>query len=127
MPRGRKAAVATETAETAPKKRGRKSTAGSGGKHHDQYVQLGLTISYYRKLKGLSQQVHSVRDNTLTSMLDVGLLVLLLPRCGLGGFLAAYTVSHALNFFLSIRRLLIVTGYLPRFRTTFRSAFCCAV
>lgn len=55
MPRGRKAAVAAETAEAAPKKRGRKSTAGSGGKHHDQYVQLGLTVSYYRKLKGLSQ------------------------------------------------------------------------
>ncbi len=78
-------------------------------------------------LKGLSQQVHSVRYNTLTSLLDVGLLVLLLPRCGLGGFLAAYTVSHALNFFLSIRRLLVVTGFLPRFRTTVRSAFCCAV
>lgn len=49
MPRGRNAA------EDA-KKPGRKPTASKSDRHHDQYVQLGLTISYYRKLKGLSQQ-----------------------------------------------------------------------
>jgi DNA-binding XRE family transcriptional regulator len=36
--------------------RGRKTaTSLPGGQHHDQYVQLGLTVSYYRKMKGLSQ------------------------------------------------------------------------
>lgn len=78
-------------------------------------------------LKGLSQQLHSVRYNTITSILDVGLLWLLLPRYGIGGFLAAFTVSHALNFYMSLRRLIIVTGYLPRFRATFLSALCCGI
>ena len=52
-------------------------------------------------LKGLSQQIHSVRYNTVTSVLDVGLIWFLLPRYGLHGFLMAFTVSHALNFFMS--------------------------
>jgi stage V sporulation protein B len=73
-------------------------------------------------LKGLSQQVHSVRYNTITSILDVTLLVVLLPTHGLGGFLAAFTVSHGVNFFLSLRRLILVTGYLPTFRTTLLGA-----
>lgn len=76
-------------------------------------------------LKGLSQQIHSVRYNTITSVLDVGMLWLLLPRYGIGGFLAAFTVSHALNFYLSLRRLILVTGYLPRFRATLQAAICC--
>ena len=37
--------------------RGRKTaTSLPGGQHHDQYVQLGLTVSFYRKMKGLSQK-----------------------------------------------------------------------
>lgn len=78
-------------------------------------------------LKGLSQQLHTVRYNTVTSLLDVAMLYLLLPRYGIGGFLAAFTVSHAVNFFLSLRRLIVVTGYLPRFRATVRAAVCCGV
>ncbi len=76
-------------------------------------------------LKGLSQQLHTVRYNTLTSVLDVAMLYFLLPQYGLSGFLAAFTVSHAVNFFLSLRRLILVTGYLPRFRATIQSALCC--
>lgn len=78
-------------------------------------------------LKGLSQQLHSVRYNTITSILDVSMLWFLLPRYGIGGFLAAFTVSHAINFYLSLRRLIIVTGYLPRFHATFQSALCCGI
>ena len=73
-------------------------------------------------LKGLGQQLHSVRYNTVTSLLDVGLLALLLPRYGMGGFLCAFTVSHGVNFFLSLRRLMVVTGYLPRFYATAKAA-----
>ncbi len=78
-------------------------------------------------LKGLSQQIYTVRYNTLTSFLDVAFLFLLLPTCGIGGYLFSFTVTHAINFFLSIRRLIHVTGYLPRFRTTLKGAFCCAL
>ena len=73
-------------------------------------------------LKGLGQQLHSVRYNTLTSLLDVGMLAILLPTHGMGGFLAAFTVSHGVNFFLSLSRLIRVTGYLPRFRATVKAA-----
>ena len=61
-------------------------------------------------LKGLSEQVANVRYNTLTSALDAALLVLLLPRWGLGGYIFAFTATHLLNFALSLRRLLRVTG-----------------
>ena len=73
-------------------------------------------------LKGLGQQLHSVRYNTLTSLLDVGMLAVLLPTHGMGGFLAAFTVSHGVNFFLSLSRLIRVTGYQPRFHATVKAA-----
>lgn len=73
-------------------------------------------------LKGLGQQLHSVRYNTLTSLLDVGMLAILLPTKGMGGFLAAFTVSHGVNFFLSLSRLIRVTGYQPRFHATLKAA-----
>ena len=73
-------------------------------------------------LKGLGQQLHSVRYNTLTSLLDVGMLAVLLPTRGMGGFLAAFTVSHGVNFFLSLSRLIHVTGYFPRFHASVKAA-----
>ena len=60
-------------------------------------------------LKGLSEQVANVRYNTFTSALDAVLLILLLPRWGLGGYIFAFTATHLLNFALSLRRL-TVTG-----------------
>lgn len=62
-------------------------------------------------LKGLGQQVHSVRYNTLTSALDVAGLMLLLPKFGVMGYFISFTVTHFLNFLLSIARLVKVTGY----------------
>lgn len=55
--------------------------------------------------KGLGQQVYTVRVNTLTSILDVALLYLLLPRWGIAGYYVSFWVSHGMNFYLSIRRL----------------------
>ena len=88
-------------------------------------VMLYLDAIVDGMLKGLSQQIHTVRYNTLTSFLDVVFLFLLLPKYGIGGYLFSFTVTHAINFFLSIRRLIVVTGYLPGFRTTVISALCC--
>jgi len=64
-------------------------------------------------LKGLLQQVHSARYNTITSVMDVVFLFLLLPRRGLGGYFITFTVTHAFNFYLSVSRLLRVTDYVP--------------
>ena len=62
-------------------------------------------------VKGMGQQVACVRYNTLTSFLDVMILWVLLPRYGLTGYYISFVFTHALNFFLSIRRLSRVTGF----------------
>lgn len=66
--------------------------------------------------KGLGQQLYCVRVNTLTNLLDVLLLFALLPRYGIGGYLFTYTLTHGVNFFLSLRRLLTITGVEPGWR-----------
>ena len=60
--------------------------------------------------KGLGQQKICVRYNILTSVLDVIFLYLLLPVYGMEGYFLSFFVTHALNFLLSIRRLLRITG-----------------
>ena len=60
--------------------------------------------------KGLGQQTANVRNNTITSLLDVALLYLLLPRWGIGGYFFTFVLTHALNFYLSLRLLLDASG-----------------
>ena len=60
--------------------------------------------------KGLGQQTACVRYNILTSAMDVVFLYLLLPRFGMAGYLLSFFVTHLLNFLLSARRLLKITG-----------------
>lgn len=60
--------------------------------------------------KGLGQQRSCVRYNILTSTLDVIFLYLLLPRQGMMGYFVSFLVTHLLNFWLSLRRLLKITG-----------------
>lgn len=62
-------------------------------------------------LKGLAQQLYTVRYNTITSLLDVLLLVLLLPKLGIAGYYFSFALTHLLNFCLSIGRLCKVTDY----------------
>lgn len=64
--------------------------------------------------KGLGKQRYNARYNTLTSFLDVVFLFLLLPRFGLGGYYWSFVLTHLLNFCLSLRRLILETGLLPR-------------
>ncbi len=61
-------------------------------------------------IKGLGQQKASVRYNILTNSLDVFLLYLLLPVYGIGGYCVSFVITHMLNFCLSIRRLLKISG-----------------
>lgn len=65
-------------------------------------------------LKGLAEQVSCVRYNTFTSVLDVLFLLILLPRFGIGGYVLSFAVTHAINLYLSIRRLLLTTAHRPR-------------
>lgn len=60
--------------------------------------------------KGLGQQKICVRYNILTNTLDVVFLFFLLPGYGMKGYFFSFLVTHVLNFLLSLRRLLIITG-----------------
>ena len=60
--------------------------------------------------KGLGQQKICVRYNIITSALDVIGLYLLLPRLGMKGYFISFLITHLINFLLSLRRLLIITG-----------------
>lgn len=72
--------------------------------------------------KGLGQQSYCVRVNTLTNLLDVILLFLLLPKYGIGGYFFTYTVTHIINFYLSLKRLLAVTDVDPKPRFLLQAA-----
>ena len=61
-------------------------------------------------VKGLGQQKICVRYNILTSAMDVVFLYFLLPRYGMLGYLISFTLTHLLNFALSLRQLLKITG-----------------
>ena len=75
--------------------------------------------------KGLGQQRVCVRYNILTSFLDVVFLYLLLPEFGMEGYFFSFLVTHLLNFLLSLRRLLKITGEAIPFHVPALSAACC--
>ena len=61
-------------------------------------------------IKGLGQQKASVRYNILTNIMDVAFLYVLLPRYGITGYFISFLVTHVINFALSLRRLLKISG-----------------
>lgn len=61
-------------------------------------------------IKGLGQQTASVRYNIFTSAMDIALLFILLPHYGMQGYFFSFLITHLINFVLSIRRLLKITG-----------------
>ena len=61
-------------------------------------------------IKGLGQQTVSVRYNIFTNILDVVFLYLLLPKYGMEGYFFSFFITHAINLYLSLRRLLKITG-----------------
>ncbi len=60
--------------------------------------------------KGLGQQKKCVRYNILTSAMDVAFLYLLLPKYGMEGYFFSFLVTHLVNFGLSLRLLLKISG-----------------
>lgn len=60
--------------------------------------------------KGLGQQKICVRYNIITSAMDVLGLYFLLPLFGMKGYFISFFITHLINFLLSLRRLLIITG-----------------
>ena len=73
--------------------------------------------------KGLGQQKICVRYNILTSAMDVVFLYILLPNYGMDGYFVSFLITHLVNFGLSLRRLLIISGetipfYIPALTTS---------
>ena len=60
--------------------------------------------------KGLGQQTYCVRYNIFTNAMDVCLLYFLLPKLGLTGYFISFFITHLINFLLSLRRLVLVSG-----------------
>ena len=67
--------------------------------------------------KGLGQQKVCVRYNIITSAMDVAFLYLLLPNYGMKGYFFSFLITHLINFLLSLRRLLKITGLRIPFHT----------
>ena len=73
-------------------------------------VMLYCDIVTDAMIKGLGQQKASVRYNIITSVMDLSLLYILLPRYGIKGYFFSFALTHVINFVLSLRRLLKITG-----------------
>jgi len=61
-------------------------------------------------LKGLGEQVYSMRINIIDASLSVVLVAILLPRFGIAGYIAVLYVCEAFNAVCSLYRLLGITA-----------------
>ncbi len=69
-----------------------------------------LDSSVDAMLKGLGEQMHCMRVNIADSAVSLALVVLLLPRYGIMGYIAVLYICELMNAALSISRLLEVTA-----------------
>ena len=58
--------------------------------------------------KGLGQQAACARYSIISNVLDVSLMFFLLPRLGIEGYYISFAVTHAVNFGLSLRKILSI-------------------
>ncbi len=75
-------------------------------------------------LKGLGEQVYSMRINVLDSLVSTLLIVLLLPRYGTAGYVFVLFFSESLNFALSMYKLNRITRMVMPWRAML-TAFVC--
>ncbi len=62
-------------------------------------------------LKGLGEQVYSMNVNIIDATLSVILVVILLPRFGINGYIITIYITEIVNGILSILHLINVTGF----------------
>lgn len=78
-------------------------------------------------LKGLGEQVYSMRVNILDALVSVLCVALLVPRLGIHGYIVTIYVTELLNAALSIARLLRVSGYRPHVGRLIAAPVLCVV
>jgi len=61
-------------------------------------------------LKGLGEQVYTMRVNIVDAFVSVIAVWFLVPRLGLGGYIAVIFISELINFSFSFVRMVEVTG-----------------
>ncbi len=66
-------------------------------------------------LKGMSEQVFCMNVNIADALISVLIVWILVPRCGIRGYLITIFVSECFNTSLSLARLMKISGYLPSF------------
>lgn len=76
-------------------------------------------------LKGIGEQVYTMRINVIDASASVIAVMLLVPKMGIMGYVAVILISELINFGFSLRRLKKVTGVrLGVGETLYRSVFC---
>lgn len=60
--------------------------------------------------KGLGQQAACARYSILSNIADISMMYFLLPRFGIDGYFVSFALTHALNFALSLRKVLQIGG-----------------
>lgn len=75
-------------------------------------------------LKGIDEQVSSMRYNMFTSVINVVMTYLLLPRYAIMGYIVTIYVTRILNFALSLNRLVKVTNLKIDFSGMVKSIVC---
>ncbi|MBO7341137.1 MAG: polysaccharide biosynthesis C-terminal domain-containing protein, partial [Clostridia bacterium] len=78
-------------------------------------------------LKGLGEQVYSMRVNILDALVSVLCVAILVPQTGIMGYLLTIYITEILNAALSVTRLLRVSGFSPRFGELLLRPLLCAV
>ena len=78
-------------------------------------------------LKGLGEQVAVMWINIADAALTVLLILYLLPKMGILGYILMIAVTEVFNFGCSLLRLVKTTGYLPELRRAIPPLFCALV
>lgn len=65
-------------------------------------------------LKGLGEQVYSMRVNIFDALVSVLCVAILVPKLGIYGYVITIYITEILNAALSITRLLRISGFRPR-------------
>jgi len=77
-------------------------------------------------LKGMGEQVSSMRYNIIESLTSVALIYILIPRYAISGFLFTIFLTRTLNFSLSFNRLVKVARLRLRISTVLKAFFAMA-
>jgi len=66
------------------------------------------------------------RYSVISNVLDVSVMYFLLPKYGIDGYFFSFALTHAVNFALSLRKVLSISGVQPSRRFLLLAPFCAA-